>query len=103
MADAMIKAQVKDFLRGAETTEISVRLGNDSASYFEGSACYRSGLAVALLLWTPCNPKVAQEDTMTRNARAVSVSLALFGLLSLHVAAGSANETCRGVGLEQRP
>jgi putative transposase len=28
----------KDSLRGTETTEISVRLGNDSASHFEGSA-----------------------------------------------------------------
>src|SRR2546423_558468 len=28
----------KDSLRGAETAEISVRLGNDSASHFEGSA-----------------------------------------------------------------
>jgi hypothetical protein len=28
----------KDSLRGAETTEISVRLGNYSASHFEGSA-----------------------------------------------------------------
>jgi len=28
----------KDSLRGAETTEISVRLKNDSASHFEGSA-----------------------------------------------------------------
>jgi len=28
----------KDSLRGAETTEISVRLGSYSASYFEGSA-----------------------------------------------------------------
>jgi hypothetical protein len=28
----------KDSLRGAETTEISVHLGNYSASHFEGSA-----------------------------------------------------------------
>ena len=28
----------KDSLRGAETTEVSVRLGNYSASHFEGSA-----------------------------------------------------------------
>lgn len=33
---------------------------------------------------------------MMRNARAVSVSLALFGLVSLHVAAGSANENVVG-------
>ena len=45
----------KDFLRGVESTEISVRLGNDSVSYFEGSARYRSGIAVAFLLWTPFN------------------------------------------------
>jgi hypothetical protein len=31
----------KDFLRGAETAEISVRLGNYSASHFEGSAYCR--------------------------------------------------------------
>ena len=33
----------KDPLRGAETTEIFVRLGNYSASHFEGSAsaCFR--------------------------------------------------------------
>src|SRR2546428_8161898 len=30
----------KDSLRGAETTEICVRLGNYSASHFEGSAHY---------------------------------------------------------------
>jgi tetratricopeptide (TPR) repeat protein len=36
----------KDFLRGAETAEISVRLGNYSASYFEGSA-------YAILAWQP--------------------------------------------------
>jgi len=28
----------KDSLRGAETTEVSVRLGNYSASHFDGSA-----------------------------------------------------------------
>ena len=32
----------KDSLRGAETAEISVRLGNYSASHFEGSAIPRS-------------------------------------------------------------
>jgi len=30
----------KDALRGVESTEISVRLGNYFASYFEGSAFY---------------------------------------------------------------
>ena len=34
----------KDSLRGAETTEISVRLGNYSASHFEGSAQIRRGI-----------------------------------------------------------
>src|SRR6266487_4333484 len=33
----------KDSLRGAETTAVSVRLGNYSASYFEGSAISRVG------------------------------------------------------------
>src|SRR5437867_4532326 len=32
----------KDALRGAETAEISVRLGNYSASHFEGSAHFKT-------------------------------------------------------------
>jgi hypothetical protein len=37
----------KDALRGAETTEISVRLGSYSASHFEGSATAIIGNATA--------------------------------------------------------
>ena len=42
----------KDSLRGAATTEIAVRLANDSASHFEGSAP-SSGVYSRMLCHTP--------------------------------------------------
>jgi hypothetical protein len=50
----------KDSLTGAATTEISVRLANDSASHFEGSAP-SSGVYSRILCHTPSMEGTAME------------------------------------------
>jgi hypothetical protein len=45
----------KDSLRGVETAEISVRLGNYSASHFEGSALYYTSQVI-------CKGRLTMEE-----------------------------------------